>query len=332
MSSLASAQQKLTGLRDALPGATLVIDKTGEIRDVMVSDRTEKLLYKAPEQLVGQNLWSLFTDSKAETFHSAVQTVIRTNDVQTVEYELNVKAGTRHFRGTVSPLPNDDDDSTVLWFAQDITDQKEREQERQLVRELLDVATDAIFVAQPDTGAFRMVNQTAVDQLGYRRDELLKKHVWEITPRFDGPPGWQVFRQRNAGERFTSIDTEHIRADGTRMPVNLSFGHTEVADETYCVGIAREVHSSSNSPDVVYHLEPDETPSYGVLMAVSDDQNVSPTELPPLSRAINPDTLNQLFKQDPGNGPTAETSVSFTYHEYDVTVRAGDVVELTRSC
>ena len=331
MSSLASAQQKLTGLRDTLPGACLVIDSTGEIIDVIVSDRNEELLYRDAEQLVGRELWSLFDDSKAETFHSAVQTVIRTNDVQTVEYELNVKAGTRHFRGTVSPLPNDDDDPTVLWFAQDITAQKEREQELQLFRELLDATTDAVFVTKPDTGAFRMVNQAAVDQLGYARHELLGKHVWEITTRFDGPSGWQIFLQRNAEKRFRTIDTEHIRADGTRVPVNLSFTRAEVDAEEYCVGIAREEHSASNSPDVVYHLGPDENPSYGVLMAVIDDQRVSPTELPPLAHAINPDTLNQLFEGESEDGPTTETSVSFTYHEYDVTVRSGGVVELTRS-
>ena len=72
--------------------------------------------------------------------------------------------------------------------ARDITRQKES-QERMLRYEaklagVLESAADAIFIVDRQ-GYYQYVNQRAVRMLGYRRDELLRMHLSELTPTND---------------------------------------------------------------------------------------------------------------------------------------------------
>lgn len=65
------------------------------------------------------------------------------------------------------------------------------------------------------------------------------------------------------------------------------------------------------------HLPPDVATA--VVEAVSAVTGEPIEHLPPLTTAIDPDTLNDLVAT---RGPTAAVTVSFTYDGYDVTVNA----------
>lgn len=64
-----------------------------------------------------------------------------------------------------------------------------------------------------------------------------------------------------------------------------------------------------------------------VVEKVAEQENVDPTELPPLADGINPDALDALF--DPITNPgDSDVYVSFTYVGYTVYVYADCSVEL----
>lgn len=55
-------------------------------------------------------------------------------------------------------------------------------------------------------------------------------------------------------------------------------------------------------------------PSEAVLRAVADADDVAPTELPPLYRAVDPDALDAVFRNRPAG------TITFDYNGYTVTI------------
>jgi hypothetical protein len=76
-----------------------------------------------------------------------------------------------------------------------------------------------------------------------------------------------------------------------------------------------------------YHVayERSELMSTNVVLSVAAIENAKPTELPPLASTIDPDALDSLF----ADGVTGR--ISFTYAGYDVTIHAGERLEIVPS-
>lgn len=70
----------------------------------------------------------------------------------------------------------------------------------------------------------------------------------------------------------------------------------------------------------------DGLPSRAVVTAVAETTGQSPSDLPPLYGAIDPDALNALLE---GGHPDSSLSVTFRYRGYRVTVTS-DSVRLCR--
>lgn len=64
-----------------------------------------------------------------------------------------------------------------------------------------------------------------------------------------------------------------------------------------------------------------ESASTATVLAVAEAIDADPTELEPLSDAVNPDALDDLFV-----GPGSPTRVSFTYEGVRVTLQGDDLV------
>ena len=70
---------------------------------------------------------------------------------------------------------------------QDVTRRKRAEREAQRALRLLDGTRDGIFIFDPETLRFSYVNQGAVEQVGYSRDEFLRMTPLDIKPEIDEP-------------------------------------------------------------------------------------------------------------------------------------------------
>ena len=78
------------------------------------------------------------------------------------------------------------------------------------------------------------------------------------------------------------------------------------------------------------YCQPDNrlSPSRQVIQEIAEQKAVSPTDLPPLHRVIDPDALDRLF--DPTvNSARMNGSTAFEYAGYDVTVHADGSVRVT---
>ena len=88
-------------------------------------------------------------------------------------------------------------------------------------REVIELAPDAFFQADLD-GRFTDVNQAACRLLGYERDELIGKTVFDIIPAEDADRLRAVRADLLVPGRVNTAEWTQTRKDGTFVPVEVS--------------------------------------------------------------------------------------------------------------
>ncbi|RQG99729.1 PAS domain-containing protein [Natrarchaeobius oligotrophus] len=121
---------KIRALLTAFPDVALVLDEDGRYLEVYAGTSSESLLIDPPNELVGQRLGNSIPPAQASRIRDCVDRALESGDVQTVEYQLEVPAGTRWFEGRIAPIEERLAGSrAVTLVARDVTDHKETEAE-----------------------------------------------------------------------------------------------------------------------------------------------------------------------------------------------------------
>jgi PAS domain S-box-containing protein len=126
----------------------------------------------------------------------------------------------------------------AAWLAEGL---RERERDRTLFRTLLDEANDAVFVIDDGTGAFVDVNETAAESLGYEREELLEMGVPDVSTTYDTREEYLSSIADPDPEGESAFEDDHVRADGTTFPVEISASTKTIDDRVYRIAVARDV-------------------------------------------------------------------------------------------
>jgi PAS domain S-box-containing protein len=136
----------------------------------------------------------------------------------------------------------------------DISDRKRAEdaqiERESLFRQLIEQAADAIFI-HDFNGAFIEVNDAACETLGYTRDELLSMSVVEVDPdsmiRQDKNLFWSNLP--------TTLETKHIRKDGTNLPVEVRLGPVEFGRQQVILALARDITERKKAEEALRKSE-----------------------------------------------------------------------------
>lgn len=111
-------------------------------------------------------------------------------------------------------------------------------------RTLFENASDAIFVLEVENNRqfspFVEVNAGACRLLGYTRDELKTLRLDDIIPR-ESAETCNKLMARLLSEKYLTLETEIVKKDGTKIPVELSCHVFEVEDRVTTIAIARDV-------------------------------------------------------------------------------------------
>lgn len=121
----------------------------------------------------------------------------------------------------------------------DITQRKKTELDSALFRTLVDHSTDSFEVLDPETGRFLDINEQGCAALGYSREEMLKLSVFDIDP-LARPSLWGPAVDQPAVDQPRCIESIHIRKDGSRYPVEVTFRLTTL-DRRYLVAVVRDI-------------------------------------------------------------------------------------------
>jgi PAS domain S-box-containing protein len=126
----------------------------------------------------------------------------------------------------------------VAVFA-DVTGHKKAEEELLLRAQILDNATDIIFLRRFD-GSLIYTNEAALKAWGYSREEIYKLHISQLVK--GGDPGIIDRRRQEVMEKGVAIfETSFTRKDGSATPVEVKLSLLEIAGKRYMLGIARDI-------------------------------------------------------------------------------------------
>jgi diguanylate cyclase (GGDEF)-like protein/PAS domain S-box-containing protein len=113
--------------------------------------------------------------------------------------------------------------SRMLGAVQDITESKQEQAELERFKSTLDAALDCVFMFDPDTLRFIYVNDGAVEQVGYTRDEMLTMTPVDIKPRYTEEQFREFISLLTTGRhRGLHFETVHRHKNGTDIPVEIS--------------------------------------------------------------------------------------------------------------
>ncbi|HEU5308955.1 MAG TPA: PAS domain S-box protein [Acidimicrobiia bacterium] len=218
------AEATVRAIVDAAPDGILVVDERGTI--LFANQQAEEQFGFVRHELVGRSVEDLLPEQLAQV-HRAHRTRYR------AEPRLrSMGAGLLlHGRRTdgsefpveisLSPLPGERG-LRIVAMVRDVTERVNAESRQREVREALDATRDAVLVLDATTLRFTYVNEGAVEQVGYSRDELLGMTMLHITPEFDEQGLRELVAPMVEGES-TSImfTTVHRHRDGTDVPVEI---------------------------------------------------------------------------------------------------------------
>ena len=127
----------------------------------------------------------------------------------------------------------------------DISDRVAVEAHAQAVLHTMDATRDAVFMFSPDTLQFTYVNQGAMHQLGFSRDELMRMTPLHVMPEYDDRRMREALAPLLAGELHTSVfSTFHRRKDGRDVPVEVVLEYPPAAGAKaprLLVALARDI-------------------------------------------------------------------------------------------
>jgi PAS domain S-box-containing protein len=106
-------------------------------------------------------------------------------------------------------------------------------------RTILDQAADAVFM-RDETGRILEANRKACQSLGYSREELLAKSVWDIDPEALQAGKHRLWGEILAGEQFT-FESHQRRKDGSVFPVEATLGLVRLPAGPAVLALVRDI-------------------------------------------------------------------------------------------
>ena len=214
-----------------------------------VSDGCETVTGYAAETLLDESVRfgeRVIAETDRERVWRTTQSCLADDEPFSVTYRIETADGaTRWVRETGRVLVDDADGSAVLeGVIVDVTELKTYERRLEQYRALTTAANDVI-VTIDESNTIQSVNPAVADVFGYRPDELVGESVTTLMP--DGA----ATRHRHAVDRYletgeTTFDWDYVEftgqhADGSEIPLALSFNEVEHDGERYFTGIVRDI-------------------------------------------------------------------------------------------
>lgn len=103
----------------------------------------------------------------------------------------------------------------------------------QQFKQTLDQTLDCVFMFDGETLRFTYMNQGALNQVGYRQDELLQMYPYDIKPDVTEAQFKQLIAPLLAGDQQQiHFETVHQHKNGQRVPVDISLQYIKTPNHT----------------------------------------------------------------------------------------------------
>jgi two-component system sensor kinase FixL len=125
----------------------------------------------------------------------------------------------------------------------------ELEKSEEKFRSLIDQASDALFLYD-ENGRILEVNRQTCESLGYSREELLQKSIFDIEKSVDPVAVKRAWSEAEPGNSRT-LEGCHRRKDGTEFPVEARLGAYHFAGQKVQLALVRDISERKRAEDVL---------------------------------------------------------------------------------
>ncbi|HEU4709288.1 MAG TPA: EAL domain-containing protein [Methylophilaceae bacterium] len=124
-------------------------------------------------------------------------------------------------------------------FVRDISDRRTAERELGLMKTAVEKSSTAFYRLSPQ-GEVLYVNEHACQSLGYNREELIGRHVWEFDPDFP-PEAWAPMWEGLKRNGVVFIESRHRRKDGSIFPIEVTGNYIHAGGEEYTFCFVQDI-------------------------------------------------------------------------------------------
>ena len=131
----------------------------------------------------------------------------------------------------------------LIGTVQDITERKRRSEELQGFKNILDQTLDSVFIFDADSLLFTYVNEGAIQQTGYTREEMLGMHSYDIKPDYTETDFRALIAPLiSRDEQSINFEAIHSHKDGSRIPVEIFLQYVPLEEgRSSFVAIVRDI-------------------------------------------------------------------------------------------
>lgn len=177
-----NASDKYRMLYDFIPSGFFILDRNGEIFEMNFN--SAKLLGNEKDNLIHNKLGFFLSRETNANFENFLYEIFELHDKPSCEVHLN--AGTEnaaylHLEGMISDDPEKCFVTAIDITAYQQTTESLRDSEIGF-RRLFESSKDGLIIIDAVNGKILNVNASLISLLGYSREELLGKELWEINP------------------------------------------------------------------------------------------------------------------------------------------------------
>ena len=236
---LAAEHQKLFSLLDELP--VFVYLKAPDF-SIRFANRVFRNTFGPWE---GKRCFKVVLGKEAPCKDCPSFTVLKTNTQH--QWEWTTPDGTRTYQVHNYPFADTDGSPLVLTLGIDITERKRTEEALRIgeesYRQLFEQAGDALILH--DRGRIVEANQEACRSLGYTREELVHKSVFDIEEGLDPESLSDLWEQPDRG--VVTLSGLHRRKNGAVFPVQIRSGEVMYYGKKLRLAAVRDVTEQQRS-------------------------------------------------------------------------------------
>ncbi|TVQ54981.1 MAG: PAS domain S-box protein [Phycisphaerales bacterium] len=228
--SLGLKEAQFQALTSSLPDPIARFDR--QLRHLYVNPAMERVSGLSAEQVIGRTNRDLGLPGElVNLWDREISRVFETGDVNEFGFEIQSSGGPRYLVARVAPERRSDGTfDSVVSVVRDITDLQKAEQELEArerqYRLLFRSNPHPMFVFDVHTLEILEVNDAAVDQYGYSRDEFQTMTILDIRPEEDIPRLRDSHDPKLTGSKDAGHWRHHYK-DGTVIEVEIYTHATE---------------------------------------------------------------------------------------------------------
>ncbi|MDP2046417.1 MAG: PAS domain S-box protein, partial [Deltaproteobacteria bacterium] len=247
--TITQARDRYADLYDFAPVGYFTLDRKGKIVEVNLAGA--QLLGVKRDLLVNQSSFRWVAPESREICRTHYRMVFANQGPQTCEVKLRRRGGPPFYAALVSVAAPGGAGAVLhcRTAMSDITLRKQAEIELKLKEQLLDGASDSIFLHDLE-GHFIYVNEAACRDRGYERDELQGKDVWAIIPLANAATRAKTLQDLLAQGEIT-FESVNVRKDGSVMPVEIHARTIELGNKTLILSAARDISERQSAEAAV---------------------------------------------------------------------------------